>query len=305
MYAVLFSMAALIGCGVVWRLVSPGAIEPLQIRKAIGDLVFYLLLPALSLSVLWRAPLDSSSFVIAGFASLSVFLGLALGWFACRISTLQATASGAIILACAFPNATYLGLPFLESLLGEPGRYIAVQYDLFACTPLLLTLGVYIAQKYGTPSPGENAYLGVFKVPALWAALLALLLNSYDVPVPAWLDRVLTLLGNGVAPFMLIALGLSLTWSKNHWRLLPSTIPVVIVKLALVPAVVFYLAGAFSLAPTTLAGLTLEAAMPSMVLGLVICERYGLNTSLYATAVTITTAFSMFTLTFWSHIVLP
>lgn len=305
MYTVLFSMAALIGCGVAWRLISPGAIEPLQIRKAIGDLVFYLLLPALSLSVLWKAPLDSSSLVIAGFAAFAVLLGLGLGWLACRISSLPATAAGAIILACGFPNATYLGLPFLESLLGDTGRYIAVQYDLFACTPLLLTLGVFIAQKNGTASPGEKAYLGVFKVPALWAALLALCLNAMNLPQPAWLDRVLTLLGNGVAPFMLISLGLSLTWSKKHWQMLPSTIPVVLIKMAIIPATIYFLANTFAVEPLIMAGLTLEAAMPSMVLGLVICERYGLDTSLYATAVTITTAFSMFTLTFWSHIVFP
>ena len=43
----------------------------------------------------------------------------------------------------------------------------------------------------------------------------------------------------------------------------------------------------------------LEAAMPSMVLGVVLCDRYGLDTGLYATVVTISTALSLFTLPLW------
>jgi predicted permease len=39
--------------------------------------------------------------------------------------------------------------------------------------------------------------------------------------------------------------------------------------------------------------------MPSMVLGIVFCDRYGLDTALYAAAVTVTTALSLITLPFW------
>jgi malate permease and related proteins len=43
----------------------------------------------------------------------------------------------------------------------------------------------------------------------------------------------------------------------------------------------------------------LEAAMPSMVFGVVLCDRYGLDTGLYATVVTASTALSLFTLPLW------
>jgi hypothetical protein len=44
---------------------------------------------------------------------------------------------------------------------------------------------------------------------------------------------------------------------------------------------------------------TLLAAMPTMVFGIVICERYGLDTELYAAAVTLTTITSLVTLPIW------
>jgi len=45
--------------------------------------------------------------------------------------------------------------------------------------------------------------------------------------------------------------------------------------------------------------LTLVAAMPTMVFGIVICERYKLDSELYAAAVTLTTIVSLITLPLW------
>ena len=47
------------------------------------------------------------------------------------------------------------------------------------------------------------------------------------------------------------------------------------------------------------AGLVMEAAMPTMVLGLVLCDRFRLDVGLYAAAVTLTTAASLATLPLW------
>ena len=43
----------------------------------------------------------------------------------------------------------------------------------------------------------------------------------------------------------------------------------------------------------------LEAAMPSMVLGLVLCDRFGLDTHLYAEIVVLTTALAALSLPAW------
>lgn len=47
------------------------------------------------------------------------------------------------------------------------------------------------------------------------------------------------------------------------------------------------------------AAAVMEMAMPSMVLGIVFCDRYRLDSALYAMAVTLTTLLSLFTLPFW------
>jgi len=98
---------------------------------------------------------------------------------------------------------------------------------------------------------------------------------------------------------MLFSLGLSLQWSKEHWPTLPSVLPIALIQLILTPLVIFGLVLPTEIAPEIQKAIVLEAAMPSMVIGIVICSRFGLDTNLYASAVTFTTAASILSLPLW------
>ena len=261
--------------------------------------MYYLLLPALVLEVLWQVPLSLDTPRIALSAASGVIGGLMLSWAICRKQRMPRTVTGAVMLAAAFPNATYLGLPVLEAVLGPAGRSIAIQYDLFACTPLLLTAGISVAQYYGARATPIHPVLAILQTPPLLAAILAVVLNLTGVPLPVIIDDWLGLMGGAVSPLMLIALGLSLRWDTLRVAYAWPVAIVTVIQLALMPIWVWLAAQLFGLSGDTLIGMVLEAAMPSMVLGLVICDRYGLDTSLYAAAVTATTALSFITLPLW------
>lgn len=294
-------MAALIGCGVLWRWVMPGGADVDITRKVMINLVYYLLLPALVLSVLWRAPLGVDSLHIALLAALGVFVGLFLGWLSCRVIKSDKKVIGAVILAAGFPNATYLGLPVLEATFGDWSRGIAIQYDLFACLPLVLSVGVLIARHYGAGEAEDHPSMwrGLVKVPPLWAAAIAIGLNLSGVPMSDFMDEFLQRLGQGVSLLMLISLGMSLSWDRHAWNNLPTVVPVAAIQLIAVPLVVWLMALLIGVDTKLFAPIVVESAMPSMVLGLMLCERYGLNSGVYASAVTVSTAVSFFTLGFW------
>lgn len=297
-------MAGLILCGIVWQILKPRGLEPIPTRKVLTSLVYYLMLPALVLSVLWEAELGTASLLIAVAAASGVIAGLLLGYAACRLCKARPAEAGALILAAAFPNATYLGLPVLEVTFGPMGRSVAVQYDLFACTPLLFTIGIWVAARMGTAASSaegqqQSVTRDLFRIPAVWAAVLALLLNGMDVPMPDVIGGFLTLLERGVIPLMLFSLGLSLEWQRSRWRLLPSLMPVVLLSLIVIPALVLLVTTMTGLSGDMQTAVVLEAAMPSMVIGLVLCERFNLDVSLYAAAVTVTTVLSMVTLPLW------
>jgi len=299
MFQVLTQMAALIGCGITWRLTRPMGIDADVARRVLAGLVYSLLLPALVLKVLWQAPLGIDSGRIALAAASGVLGVMALAWLLFRLTKTAKPIAGALILASAFPNATYMGLPVLEQLLGPAGRSIAIQYDLFACTPILLTLGILLASAYGDHQQRAKPLQALLKVPPLWAALLAVTLNLAAVPMPAALESWLMMMGGAVIPLMLISLGMGLKWSNWQNSYLPLLIPTMLLQLMVMPLIVMNVAEWIGVKGDLLIGVTMEAAMPSMVLGLVLCDRYGLNTGLYAIAVTLSTALTLITLPLW------
>ena len=305
MNQVLPQMAALIVCGILWRFIKPPGMEADEVRRVITGLVYTLLLPALVLSVLWKTPLGLDTIKIALVAAAGVIAALLTSQWLFRRSTAPQAVAGALILAAAFPNVTYLGLPVLEKTFGAWARSVALQYDLFACTPLLLTVGILIARRHGSSSDSDHPVVALLKVPPLWAAILAVIMNLTGVPLPGGLEEFLRTLGNGVIPLMLIALGMALSWETRQLQRLPLLLPVLAIQLLAMPLLAWALTALLGLHGELRTAVVLEAAMPCMVLGVVVCDRYGLDTSLYATTVTASTALSFFTLPLWFHWVQP
>jgi hypothetical protein len=299
MFEVMLKMAALIACGIGWRLIKPFQLEADNVRQVLTSLVYGLLLPALAILVLWQAPLGLDTLRLTLSAALGVLGALLLSYIAFRIGKTTPANAGAMILAASFPNATYLGLPVLEHFLGPEGRSIAIQYDLFACTPLLLTLGIIIAQRHSGTDTQSHPLRSLLTVPPLWGAVLGITLNISNTPMPVWIAEWLQMLGGAVVPLMLFALGLSLRWSSWQSSYLVILPPVIVIQLFAMPLIVAFASIGLALPQPLLSGAIIEAAMPSMVLGLVICDRFKLNTELYALAVTITTALSMLTIPLW------
>lgn len=305
MFAILIQMGVLIACGAAWRMLRPGGLAADEVRRVLTGLVFYLLLPALVLSVLWVAPLGLESLRISAYGAALVFAGAAMAWLSGRVFPVAPRRLGAIILAVAFANVTYLGLPVLEHTFGPWARAIAIQIDLFASLPLVLSFGILIARHYGSTPPGEKSLAQLFLVnPPLWAGLVGTGLNLGGVPRPAVAELLLAPLAGAVVPLMLIALGLGLDFRDWRWRNLPLASLVLALKLGVVPAFGLWLGIRLGFRGDTLGALVLEAAMPSMVLGIVYCDRYRLDSEFYAMVVTLATASTLVTLPFWQATVL-
>jgi hypothetical protein len=126
------------------------------------------------------------------------------------------------------------------------------------------------------------------------------LINLSGIAMPGALEQWMEMLAAGVIPLMLFSLGLSLRWDTIDRSRLPTVIPIVMLQLIIAPLVVWGVAHGVGLEGVVLTGTVMEAAMPSMVIGIVLCDRYGLDTGLYAAAVTLTTLLSLFTLPVWS-----
>jgi predicted permease len=295
----LIQMNIVMACGVGWRFVSPAGLTAEQTRPVLTTVVYYVFLPALILDVLWAANIGLESFEYTIVGVGGILLVLLITWTVVWLFKFSRAKAGAILLATAFPNVTYLGLPILEQTFGSWARSVAIQLDLFAAGPLLFTVGVMVARYYGDNENENKSILSFLNTPPFLAAFIAIFLNLNHVPSPDWLDGVLKQLSAAVVPLMLFSIGLALSWSAVRWKNVPYIIPVIIIKLLVMPLIVIEMVSYLSMDDQHKAATVIDMAMPSMVLGIVFCDQYKLDSSLYAMAVTVTTFFSIFTLPFW------
>lgn len=309
MFNVMLQMALLIAIGMAWQRLAPGHISALSHRRALTDLVYYILLPALVIDVLWKAPLDVDTFSIQLTALSRLGVAAMLMWLCLRLWQQRATISraqqGALMLAATFPNATYLGLPVTSEVLGSMAHEMVLKFDLFTCTPILLSVGILMASSYSSAGAKTSPLLELIRVPPLWALMVACLLNLTHTPQPDMLAHALHTLAGGVIPLMLIALGMSIRWNTLTVTLIPKLLPVCVIGLLIAPLTAMTVAQGLGLSDHTLTAITLLSAMPTMVFGVIICERYQLDGALYAAAVFATTLLSLVTLPAWFQYLQP
>jgi predicted permease len=306
MKTTLLQMTILMLCGAVWRIVSPNQLSAEQTRHVLTSVVYYFFLPAMVLQVLWHADIGWSSLQFSFLGCASILLCIALSWACARLLKISPAKTGALILAAAYPNVTYLGLPVLEQTLGPWSRSVVIQLDLFAAAPLVFTVGIMLARHFGEAGKEHKPkfILAFFNAPPFWAAFLAVVLNINHIPIPDWLNGLLEKCAGAVAPLMIFSLGLALSWRSLRWRNLPYMLPVIVIKLGFMPWAAMTILVFMTLTEQNKAAAVLDLAMPSMVLGIVLCDRYKLDSSLYASAVMVTTALSLVTLPFWHQMVI-
>lgn len=305
MFSILLGMAAIIILGVLWRL-TLGDKQGEVIRGHLVRAVYDIFLPALVLHVMWqtevglntvRLPLVSAIGILTALLAASLIYGR--GKWLPGSTVQQKKAAGALLLASSFGNFTYLGLPVLTQTFGPWAQSVAIRFDLFASTPLLFTVGILVASYFGSST--KRAHIGVelFRVPAIWAAIAGVLASAFGIPMPIWLDETLGILGAAVVPLMLLSIGIALRWQAGWLGRIPVLLPMVLIQLVLMPLVVWGACIGTGMPKELIAPSVIEGAMPTMVLGLVLCDRFKLDASLYAEAVTVTTALSLVTLPLW------
>jgi malate permease and related proteins len=303
MNSTLIQMTLIMACGVVWRIFKPAGLGSESTRLALTTVVYYLFLPAMVLDVLWKADIGWQSLQFSVLGISCIVFGIACSWLVGTLFKFEHKRLGAMILAAAFPNVTYLGLPVLEQVFGSWARSVVIQIDLFAAAPMVLTVGIMLARHYGEDTDEQvKSPLSFLNAPPFWAAAVAIALNLSGVVAPLWLEGVLQKLSVAVVPLMLFSLGLALSWSALKWQNISYMLPVVLIKMLMMPLFAIWLAGYLTLASNFQAAAVLDMAMPSMVLGVVFCDRYRLDSSLYAMMVTVTTVLSLITLPFWYSI---
>ena len=257
-------------------------------------------LPALAFNLISTAQIDKSFLAIPFTAALVTLSGMAAAYVVYRLlpwfKNIDRPAFGVMILAAGFGNVTYLGLPVITGMLGAKFGYVAILYDLLAATPILLTIGVFVAARYGS---GKNVSLGasllrVLKLPPLWAVAAGGLVQVLGLAVPQVVQDAAGLMGRAVIPIMTFTVGLALDF--KDLRRIGIAVPALLLKLVLAPVLAWWIGSLAGLTGDQLRAVTIEGAMPVMVLSLVIADEFQLDVPLAAGCIAVSTAALFFTM---------
>lgn len=296
----LFSFGLIVAAGYAWRFFDPGGIDRHRLRHALSAVVLHFFLPALAFGLVASSAVDRSFIAVPLTAAVVTLSGMAAGLAVYRLlpwfrHTARPTI-GVLLLAGAFGNVTYLGLPVITGTMGRQYGYIAIIYDLLATTPILLTVGMLTAARYGSgPSVSlADSLRRVLRLPPLWGVAAGMAVQLAGLPLPRPVIDAADLMGKAVIPVMIFTVGLALEF--RDLRRLTVAVPALALKLLLAPALAAAAGRAFGLAGEELRAVVIEGAMPVMVLSLVIADEFGLDVALAATCIAVSTVAAFFTL---------
>ncbi len=262
--------------------------------RTVGRVVFYVFSPILVFNLLIHVELKAGDILgTVGYATAICALAGGLALVFGLVLKVERPVLMAMILTVAFGNTGNYGLPLVSFAFGKEALAFASVY--FVTNTLLFnTAGVMIASLGHMGL--KAAALGVLKVPAVYAVILAALLNRLSVVLPVPLARTVDLAAGGTIPLMIILLGLEL--SRVTWT--HSVRPVgwsVALRLLASPLIGLLLAIPFGFQGAARHGNLTETAVPAAVTNTVLATEYGLDAGLVTAMIFIGTILSPLTLT--------
>jgi len=184
-------------------------------------LIFFAGVPALIFVSILKVDLDSSLLLLCLLAPVIVAITLIVG-LVLRRSTLRNISLrtfGALLVGAVVMNTGFL-LPFVQNLYGAEGLARLAVIDAFNAL-ITFSLVYAVAVKMGNNEPRASFIAKKLLIsPPLWALFLALILKGLDVTPPQFAMETLDLVAGLVAPVILLALGLKLTFKLEKPKLL-------------------------------------------------------------------------------------
>lgn len=262
--------------------------------RTLGRVIFYVFSPVLIFDLLMQNRLNLSEAV--GVISLTLCLIAILGLLTLLLGVLfqlERPALTSVLITTMFANTGNYGLPLVSFAFGEKALSYAGIFFV-TTTFLFYTVGVLIASLGHMRL--KEAFKGLFKIPMMYAVLLAIVINIFQIQIPTPIERAIDLAAGGSIPLMLILLGVELTRLEIDGNLRALRLSVLL-RLLVAPIVALFLAALFGIQGSALQGSVTEASMPSMVSAMVLATEYQLDSKLVTAIIFISTLLSPLTLT--------
>jgi malate permease and related proteins len=262
--------------------------------RSLSQVIFYIFSPCLIFTLLTQSKLERD--MIGRIILYAVFSCLLIGiltWIIGKMLKMDGALFAGVLITSMFMNSGNYGLPvvlfaFGPSALGYASLFFVINVG------LTYTLGTMIASMSSMSL--SKAFLNLFKLPMIYAMLLAMLFlfTGWNIPLP--IERTTKLLGDAAIPCMLVLLGMQLKSASFIGRIKPIALTSTM-RLLVSPVLAILFLPLFGLTGSAQQAITVQAGMPAAVLTTMLATEFNSEPAFVTVAVFVSTLLSPLTLT--------
>ncbi|WP_310358234.1 AEC family transporter [Neobacillus drentensis] len=276
-----------------------GKFQKLETRPLL-TLTLYLLSPALIFNVITKSRIESAdvmqtlAFCIINFFFLWLIANL---WG--RLLKMSSPDLAGLTLVSTFTNSVNYGLPLVLLAFGQAGMDYATVYVIIQMI-IVNVVGVYLAAR--SHFSINQAIKSIVKLPAIYAAVAAILVQMMNFQVPAGIDKGISLIAASFSPIVLCILGAQMANVRNdglarsHQKAFWSGISI---RLFISPLIAFFILWMLNIKGTQLLVMLILASMPAAVNAVVLAEKFDASPKFVSKCILWTTLASLIILPFF------
>ena len=270
--------------------------------RTLTTFVWYIAIPALIIKLIAGSTLPSIielKNVLGYYLVLYIFYFISAFLVAPKLN-INPKGRGIFALTCCFGNLGFVGIPVIQSALGEEGLRVLMMIMSFHMLTLLpITNLITEYAKHNTGSAltiMQRAIWSSIKNPVVISLFIGLTWSALELGLSPIAIRILEFPAAAAAPVGLFAVGLSLCRVKLSGEFITALVPVTL-KIILLPIGVYFMMSQLLEAPQIWVNTaTLAACMPTGMAAYGYAEQYNTETVLVSSTILIGAVISAFTL---------
>ncbi|TSB45319.1 AEC family transporter [Alkalicoccobacillus porphyridii] len=262
--------------------------------RPISTMAIYVMTPCLVFKTFYETELNNQYTYMVIFSFVLMFILIFICKIYTRIRKIDMSTENGLILSTAFMNTGNYGTPIILFAYGEAGFEFAISAMVLQSI-LMNFFGVYYAVK--GKAGIRIAMRAVAKMPATYAAVLALLFNVFNVSMPSNLFGTIDLISAAAIPMVMVILGMQLAmikWGNFDWANITFS---VVLRMFISPVIAWLLVMMMPIEPLLGKVLIVSAAMPSAATIVMYAVQFQAQPKLVSSVTLITTIISIPTIT--------
>ncbi|MBQ6661623.1 MAG: AEC family transporter [Lachnospiraceae bacterium] len=272
--------------------------------KNISTIVVDICNPALILASILSGNITATHrdlLIAAGLGAALYAILVALGFLLPHILRVAPDKRRFYNLMTVYTNTGFLGIPIAKAVLPSNAiLYVIVVnvfYSLLFYTHGLAILGSGRADEDGNPVPVKASLRSILN-PGTIMALLSLAVFWFEISLPPILANTVSYVGNATVFLSMALLGINIARSKIGTQIRDARIwAYIALRMVLVPSIVVLVMYVCRFDPAATLAMCLMAAVPVGNLPMIQAEKIGEDTTILSSAIAVTTAVSMGTIT--------